>query len=98
LRVPTATGRTVELTIGTSRVLSSASPGLAQELAHDRARILLAPGLLERARSGDRAAQHVVLHELAHVVLHHGLRDETGRDVEREANDLAATILALIGP
>jgi len=39
-----------------------------------------------------------VLHELAHVVLHHGLRDETGRDVEREANDLAATILALIGP
>lgn len=95
--MPTATGRTVELTIGTSRVLSSSSPGLAQELDAGRARILLAPGLLERARSGDRAAQHVVLHELAHVVLHHGLRDETGRDVEREANDLATAILALIG-
>lgn len=95
--MPTATGRTVELTIGTSRVLSSASPGLAQELDDRRARILLAPGLLERARSGDRAAQHVVLHELAHVVLHHGLRNETGRDCEREANDLATAILALIG-
>lgn len=94
--MPTATGRTVELTIGTSRVLSSASPGLAQELDEGRARILLAPGLLDQARAGDRAAQHVVLHELAHVVLHHGMSDETGRDVEREANDLATAILALI--
>lgn len=98
VQVPTATGRFVELSIATSRVLSTTSPGYAEEVDHDRARILLAPGLLESAKAGDVRARHVVLHELAHVVLHHGLRDDTGRDCEAEANALASAILALILP
>lgn len=86
----------MQLTVGTSRVLSAASPGYAQRLADDRARIVLAPGLLERARAGDRGAQHVVLHELAHVILHHDVGDDTGRDCEAEADAFAAAVLALI--
>ena len=102
-RVPTSTGDLVELTVRAHPALTPETPGCASVPTGtpSSATVHLAPGLLERAQAGDRAARLVVLHELCHVVLHldvlRGGPAPDGRDLEAEADLFAEAVLGLLG-
>lgn len=99
-QVPTVVGRRqLELVVG--RSLPLWSPGRA--LASERGLVMaLRPEVVAGLDEGDHDAQLIVLHELAHVVLHvdvlAGAEPRRPRgDLELEADLLAGVIQAVIG-